>query len=134
MKNYIDLHMHSTHSDDGTYSPASLVEQCQAKGIRMMAVTDHNSIKGIDEAQKRASELGITCIPGIEIDCTYKNTNLHVLIYNVSNHKDFAEIEELKPLAIITNEKLPHISTKKERNRTYSLPVVATFMERPNRP
>lgn len=93
--NYIDLHMHSLHSDDGEFTPTSLVEQCFEKGIRIMAVADHNSVKAIDEANKKAKELSIINIPAIEIDCTYKGINLHVLGYNIQHHhSDFDDLEE----------------------------------------
>lgn len=85
MKNYIDLHMHSIYSDDGEYTPTQLVEMCAEKGIRIMAIADHNKIDAIDEARKKAQELGIQYIPAIEIDCTYQNINLHVVGYGIDD-------------------------------------------------
>lgn len=55
----LDLHMHSQYSDDGEFSPAQLAEQCQAAGITLMAVTDHNSTRAVDETQEAAQTLGI---------------------------------------------------------------------------
>lgn len=95
MEKFIDLHMHSKYSDDGEFTPTQLVEQCHQAGIRIMAIADHNSIKGVDEAKEVAAKLGIQYIPGIEIDCTYNGLNLHVLGYGIDyHHKDFLILEE----------------------------------------
>lgn len=90
----IDLHMHSRYSDDGEYTPAELVEQCAAQGIETMAITDHNCVRGVPEALEAAREKGITCIPGVEIDCVYEGVNFHVLGYGIDfDSSDFSQIE-----------------------------------------
>lgn len=94
MKSYIDLHMHSNYSDDGEYSPSQLVEMCYQEGIRIMAIADHNWLKGVKEAKNRAKELGIRCIGAIEIDCTYKGINLHVLGYGIKEDEVFNQLGE----------------------------------------
>lgn len=80
---FIDLHMHSAYSDDGEFTPTSIVEQCHAAGIRIMAIADHNWVKAIDEAKEAAARYDIKYIPGIEIDCVYNGINLHVLGYGI---------------------------------------------------
>ena len=82
-KSYIDLHMHSLYSDDGEFTPTQLVEMCHEAGVKIMAIADHNWVKAIYEAKKKAEELKIKYIPAIEIDCTYKGINLHVLGYGI---------------------------------------------------
>lgn len=95
MKQWIDLHMHSLYSDDGEFTPTELVEKCEAAGIKIMAIADHNSIKAISEAQQVAANKGLIFIPAIEIDCTYNGINLHVLGYDIDYKKGtFLEIEE----------------------------------------
>ena len=90
----IDLHMHSKYSEDGEYTPFELVEQCVQKGICIMSITDHNCAKANEEAKEAAQEKGIAYIPGIEIDCVYKNTNFHVLGYGIDyKGSDFEKIE-----------------------------------------
>lgn len=109
MNNYIDLHMHSLYSDDGEFTPTSLVEQCHKKGIRIMAIADHNSVKAIDVAKAKAKELNIVYIPSIEIDCTYHGINLHVLGYNINyQHPDFVQLEEnvLQQELLASNQKI----------------------------
>lgn len=64
----IDLHSHSTASD-GTFSPGELITLAKNVGIEMFALTDHDTIRGLDEARERAEELGIRLIDGVEISC-----------------------------------------------------------------
>ncbi|MFB6348843.1 PHP domain-containing protein [Moraxella sp. ZJ142] len=66
----VDLHMHSTCSD-GTNTPSELVKKVSQAGISMMALTDHDTIKGIDEARQMADMLGVQVINGVEISCTH---------------------------------------------------------------
>ena len=93
-KSYIDLHMHSMYSDDGEYTPTQLVDMCHEAGVKIMAIADHNWIKANEEAKKHADELGMTYIPAIEIDCTYKGVNLHVLGYGIDNQEVFNQLGE----------------------------------------
>lgn len=91
----IDLHMHSRYSEDGEFTPSELVSQCAENGIHIMSVTDHNCIKANEEAAKAAKQKGITYIPGIEIDCTFRNTNFHMLGYGIDFWgSDFEAIEK----------------------------------------
>ncbi len=95
MKNYIDLHMHSLHSDDGEYSPEQLVGMAKDSGLKIMAIADHNSVKGIAKGMEAALNEGIRFIPAVEIDCTYKGVNLHVLGFGIDyGHEDFEALEQ----------------------------------------
>lgn len=85
MKRVIDLHMHSTCSD-GQDTPEKLVELAVASGIDVMALTDHDTINGIERACNAAEKLGIDFIPGIEIGSS-GGKELHILGYGVS-YKD----------------------------------------------
>ncbi|OUQ29647.1 phosphatase [Massilimicrobiota sp. An134] len=93
-KSYIDLHMHSMYSDDGEYTPTQLVDMCHEAGVKIIAIADHNWVKANEEAKKHADELGMTYIPAIEIDCTYKGVNLHVLGYGIDNQEVFNQLGE----------------------------------------
>jgi len=91
----IDLHLHSHYSDDGEYSPLELIEQCLAKNINVMSITDHNCVKANIEAQIFAKSKNITLITGIEIDCIYQDMNFHVLGYGIDfQSDDFGNIEK----------------------------------------
>ena len=53
----IDLHMHSTYSDDGTYTPTELMVLCKKAGMTLVSLTDHDSASGNREAAAKAEEL-----------------------------------------------------------------------------
>lgn len=90
-----DMHMHSCYSEDGEFLPEELAEMCADKGIAMMSVTDHNTVRGNAEAKKAAEERRICYIPGIEIDCVFEEVNFHVLGYDIDfQSSDFADIEK----------------------------------------
>ena len=76
-----DLHLHTTESD-GRLTPAELVRMAKSKGLKVIAVTDHDSIGGIDEAIKEAGkEPQIVVVPGVEINTDLASGELHVLGY-----------------------------------------------------
>ena len=75
---HIDLHAHSTASD-GQLSPTELVREFDAAGIRIMSLTDHDTVAGISEAQIEAQARGMTLIPGVEISVSWKKKTLHIV-------------------------------------------------------
>jgi 3',5'-nucleoside bisphosphate phosphatase len=81
MPGAVDLHTHTTASD-GTYAPRDLVAEAASRGVRVLAVTDHDSTEGlaeaIDEAERRRP---LEIIPGIEINCDVEGAEIHVLGY-----------------------------------------------------
>ena len=75
----LDLHLHSTASD-GTLSPSQLINKCAESGLKVVALTDHDTLDGIDEAIVQANKLGtIEVIPGIEVSCSWNGIEVHVL-------------------------------------------------------
>ncbi|MCL2070257.1 MAG: PHP domain-containing protein [Treponema sp.] len=70
----IDLHTHSSASD-GSFSPSGLVAEAEKRGISVLALTDHDSIEGLEEAAKAAMERGIGFIPGIEVEIAWNREN-----------------------------------------------------------
>ena len=74
----IDLHTHSTCSD-GTLSPAELLGQAAAAGVQVLALTDHDTVAGLDEAQRSARTHGIRLVPGVEISAAWRAQAIHVL-------------------------------------------------------
>ncbi|BBF45370.1 predicted metal-dependent phosphoesterase [Lachnospiraceae bacterium KM106-2] len=80
---YIDLHVHSNMSD-GTLSPTEVVELAAKKGLEAIALTDHDTTRGVAEALKaahRLTEAGtpIKVIPGAELSASYKGKDIHIL-------------------------------------------------------
>jgi predicted metal-dependent phosphoesterase TrpH len=77
----IDLHAHSTVSD-GTQTPRELVAAAVEAGLDVLAITDHDSTSGWDEATAAALELGVALVPGMEVSCrTPEGISVHVLSY-----------------------------------------------------
>lgn len=92
---WVDLHLHSNCSGDGEFAPEALVQRCAAAGVRVAALADHNTARGVAPAQKAAEGGPVTLIPAIEIDCEQDGTGLHLLGYFI-NPQDaaFARVEE----------------------------------------
>ena len=105
--NYIDLHMHSTCSD-GSYTPSELVSYAKLKGLSVIALTDHDTIAGIEEAKNAASIEGIRMVNGVEInsyECIgERRVNLHVLGYFFDPFILEPYMEELKRLRQAHND------------------------------
>jgi Predicted metal-dependent phosphoesterases (PHP family) len=87
--------MHSNYSDDGEFSPKTLVDLCLEKKVKYFSIADHNSVKAIAEAKKYSEGKNTTLIPGVELDCTINGVNLHLLGYGINfNDSIFSEIEK----------------------------------------
>lgn len=77
----VDLHTHTTASD-GALAPAALVRLAVQHGVRVLAITDHDSTAGLAEATTEAGRHpGLTLVPGIEINCDVQGAEIHVLGY-----------------------------------------------------
>ena len=76
----IDMHVHTTASD-GTMSPKHVVSLAAMQGLKAIAITDHDTMAGIEEAGEAGELMGITIIPGIEISADYQGKEVHVLGY-----------------------------------------------------
>lgn len=77
MTRMIDLHVHTTASD-GTFTPSDVVLLAKKAGLAAMAVTDHDTVNGIDEAVDKAKEVNLELIPGIEISVG-DTENIHII-------------------------------------------------------
>jgi predicted metal-dependent phosphoesterase TrpH len=76
----IDLHTHSNASD-GTQSPADVVSSAAEAGLDVLALTDHDTTAGWDEAAAAAEQHGIALVRGIEISCQHEGISIHLLGY-----------------------------------------------------
>lgn len=74
----IDLHSHSNRSD-GALTPSALVERAARRGVRALALTDHDTTEGLSEAGVEAERQGLHLVPGVEISVTWNGRTLHVL-------------------------------------------------------
>jgi predicted metal-dependent phosphoesterase TrpH len=80
-----DLHTHSLHSD-GTHTPTAIVERALSKGLTALALTDHDSVDGLDEARARADGTRLEIIPGVELSAHDGSCEVHVLGLYVDDH------------------------------------------------
>ncbi|MDN5743549.1 MAG: PHP domain-containing protein [Nocardioidaceae bacterium] len=76
----IDLHTHSRVSD-GTASPAELIRSAATAGLDVVALTDHDTVAGWDEAARAAQEHGVALVRGLEISTKYRGVGVHLLAY-----------------------------------------------------
>lgn len=79
-----DLHMHTSYSD-GVYSPREVVYKAKEKELSALAITDHDSVNGIDEAIEAGGSCNINVIPGIELSAMYGKREVHILGYFIDH-------------------------------------------------
>lgn len=77
----VDLHLHTSRSD-GSLEPRDLVRAARAGGLDVIAITDHDAVAGVLEAQDAAPP-GLAVVAGIEVSCTHAGAEVHVLGYFV---------------------------------------------------
>lgn len=100
-KTKIDLHNHSIYSCDGQFTPRQLIATARSAGLGAMALTDHNTVRGVANAIDEGRAADIEVIPAIELDCTFEGVIFHLLGYGIDpSHSAFQEIEQ----AIIDQE------------------------------
>ena len=75
-----DLHMHSTASD-GALAPAELMARAAAAGIELVALTDHDTLDGLSEAQAAAAAHGMHWVSGVELSAQWQGHTVHILGY-----------------------------------------------------
>ena len=91
--NQVDLHCH-TNASDGALSPTALVSRGAALGLKVIAITDHDSTDGVTEALAAGTRHGVVVIPGVEINTDVPGAEVHILGYFV-DHTDAALNETL---------------------------------------
>lgn len=94
----VDLHVHTTASD-GTMSPGELVSYAKTRGVSVLGITDHDTISGLNEAEKAGRMLGVEIVPGIEISVDYSK-DMHILGYYIN---DSVKLKER--LSVINNNR-----------------------------
>lgn len=107
---FVDLHIHTTASD-GTKSPSEIVRYAKEKGLQAIAITDHDTIEGIDEGLFEAKKVGIELIPGVEISVEYPLGSMHILGFFIDNHNPVLN-EKLNYLQKVRSERNPKIVEK----------------------
>ncbi len=86
--NIVDLHSHSNKSD-GSLTPAELVKYAARKGLSALALTDHDTVDGIDEAMAEAKVQNIELIPGIEFSTEYEGRDIHIVGLYIDHKSEY---------------------------------------------
>jgi predicted metal-dependent phosphoesterase TrpH len=93
----IDLHTHTNRSD-GTLTPQELVALAAERGLDVVAVTDHDTTDGLEEATREGLRVGVEVVPGVEFSSEYRGASVHVLCYwmDLANPELQAELQRLR--------------------------------------
>jgi predicted metal-dependent phosphoesterase TrpH len=93
---YVDLHMHSTASD-GSIAPAAVVAAAHRAGLSAIALTDHDTVDGVVEAQAAGNLLGVRVVAGVELSAVDDGDEIHVLGLHLAHPEHIAAaLDELK--------------------------------------
>lgn len=107
---FVDLHTHSTASD-GSFPPAEVVRLAKDAGLKALALTDHDTTDGLEEAVAAGQELGVEVIPGVEISAQFTDDTMHILGYFI-DFRDGKLAERLAVLKQARKERNPKIVAK----------------------
>ena len=110
---YVDLHIHTTASD-GVMSPSEIVRYAKAKGLQAIAITDHDTIEGLEEGLLEGERIDFEVIPGIEISAEHSPGSMHLLGFFLDIHHP-PLIERLRYLQKARAERNPKIAEKLNR-------------------
>ncbi|WP_326738579.1 PHP domain-containing protein [Streptomyces sp. NBC_01022] len=113
----IDLHTHSTASD-GTDTPAELVRNAAAAGLDVVALTDHDTVRGHAAARAALPE-GLTLVTGAELSCRIDGVGLHMLAYLF----DPDEPELARERELVRDDRVPRAQTMVRKLRELGVPV-----------
>ncbi|MGH6654524.1 MAG: PHP domain-containing protein [Actinocrinis sp.] len=114
----IDLHTHSSCSD-GTDSPTELVEAAKSAGLDVIAITDHDTTAGWDEAAAAGERFGVTVVPGAELSCRLGGVQIHMLGYGF----DRAEPEFIRERNLLRDDRERRAELIVRRCRELGAPI-----------
>jgi 3',5'-nucleoside bisphosphate phosphatase len=115
---HIDLHLHTTASD-GTLNPQALLDYVIQKGLRIISITDHDSIAGLREIALGEQRRGLEIVPGIELNTEQNMTEIHILGYfvNINSAPLARRLEELR------EDRVGRIKEIVQRIRALGMPI-----------
>jgi predicted metal-dependent phosphoesterase TrpH len=87
MRFFADLHCHSTASD-GVDAPTRVVERAAAAGLKVLSLTDHDTLDGVAEAQAAGEKFGVEIVPGVELTCYQDRKEVNILGYWVDGSEE----------------------------------------------
>ena len=126
----IDLHVHSAVSD-GTDPPERIPELAAAAGCSAVALTDHDTLAGLDAARQRANEVGVALVGGCEVSCAFSGTSTHVLVYFIDDEEGalHEELARLRQDRVRRNRRLAELLASLGIPITYEEAVAAAATE-----
>lgn len=83
MAESVDLHIHSSKSSDGDFSPSHIVHLAKEEGLRAISITDHDTVAAYPEALNIGEEIGLEVIPGVELTTLFADREFHLLLFFV---------------------------------------------------
>ncbi|MEO1619916.1 MAG: PHP domain-containing protein, partial [Cyanobacteria bacterium J06632_3] len=89
----LELHTHTTRSD-GSLTPTELVNFAAEKGVKALAITDHDTMAAIDEAIAASATKNVEIIPGLELSTVYNGRSMHILGYYPDPQKLAGPLQE----------------------------------------
>ena len=106
-KNAIDLHTHTKYSD-GSLTPEELMDYAIYKGLKAIAITDHDTVDALDEAVAYAQDKDIELIPGVELSTEWRDKDIHIVGLDIDyKAKGFTEyLSEFVESRDVRNEKM----------------------------
>ncbi|MDQ3704611.1 MAG: PHP domain-containing protein [Chloroflexota bacterium] len=127
----VDLHAHTTASD-GSLSPRELVRLAADRDLSVLAVTDHDTTTGLDEAAMEARSIGIRLVPGVELGADLLGAEVHLLGYHFDPHYSvlLRALEKMRQERLVRLdamlEKLQDLDMKVSRERVLAIAGMST--------
>ncbi|NQT26442.1 PHP domain-containing protein [candidate division KSB1 bacterium] len=87
VKQNFDFHVH-TNASDGSYDPGELVKYVAEQGLNTIAITDHDTVSGVEKALQAGKTFSVTVIPGVEISVDYSPGTMHICGYFIDINND----------------------------------------------
>lgn len=125
----IDLHVHTTASD-GQYTPTQIIQKALSKNLKAIAITDHDTYSGLEEAKSAAKNTDLIVIPGIELNINYHPGEFHLLGLGISNPSESLHtlIENLYNNRALRNQAI----IQKIKDNGYDLSIEEMNQDFPN--
>ncbi len=110
---HYDLHCHSTRSD-GVLAPSAVVQRAAERGVKALALTDHDEVSGLAEARTAAEASGIELIDGVEVSVSWGKYTLHIVGLRIDPENEVL-LEGLRTIRVGRNERAERIAAQLER-------------------
>lgn len=118
MNEKADLHIHSLYSD-GVLSPIEIVTRAKQADLKVISITDHDSVGAIEPAIEAGRDIGVEVVPGIELSARYENAEIHILGYYI----DYKNKDLVSSLAGFRGERLKRAQRIVDKLNELKIPI-----------